>query len=1043
MDSSEGTQYIFRDIMKTLNSIFGNKKIWILFSGLFLYGLSCSANVVSPTGNRQWDDISSLDEVMITVESKVCALVLDIESMSDLNTFTIIDFIQDKWCSIDSKLDEVNLLLSAIDMNIQTFDVKVDIIDNEIVSSIEELSVIRGDDFGGTWTAIDAVESVLCDKALSLLVDLSTVEEKIDLISGAQLAAFYGTCTVIESISDNVAINMSLICSLAVEVASDVDSITSLLDMLEDQNNTIESKLDELDLKFETNFDGTFTALAAVQSKVCLVESQFEAIIDFSCTDTPIDIYLDKACTIDSKVDVLEGSIRSLCDGFITIESYFDGIDGKFASSTDGIGTMVDTITYLDTTLYSITEIIQTIESTIDAFNPALSKLCVLDSKIDLTVNVWETIESTVDINQIFVQTLISKVDILEVEVVGSSVDKACAIESSLDVITSSIDEAIVNMETFVTLESRVDELLKVTELALVKACDSDSIIDIVITSLNSFSDSIITVGSTVDAACTTIQTIESKIDLTQKTVITFESYVDILDATIETLLSKVCTIDSKVDVTDMMAETVQSKIDIIQVEMCSFVDDFQGTWTILETIQRKVCTADSVADVVESKIEDRFGEIPGGPDLDGTYTALDALFPKLCSIESILDVTSKIFDLSEEIGTFTMLEAILGKVCTTDSKVDAVSETLISEESNLVLALGCLGTEITADDIGTTGYTITEPGRYILSGNVDFSPTGAATAITIDSDNVTLDLCNMTLRQANAPTAYTVNGVAINASRKNIAIQNGTIRTMEGDGILVGDGAVNISLEDLFLIDEEDDGIDCVGTVTGLMVNRVLATACSNRGIELAEGSEIVIINSIISNNQGGGIYIEPITGTAERICILSSLIGSNLSHGIHIIGTSGTVSQVVIDDCIVSSQAGGGDGIRFNQVIDSSIKGCFCSSNAGDGIELTGACNDVELLGNICGSSTAQRGIYMSSSSLEDCSIQNNVLIFNAAGNYSEATSAGPHSVFSNFALNSIGALNYIANGTTINSTSVQEDGMAAITAIGKWRNISMTPA
>ncbi len=78
----------------------------------------------------------------------------------------------------------------------------------------------------------------------------------------------------------------------------------------------------------------------------------------------------------------------------------------------------------------------------------------------------------------------------------------------------------------------------------------------------------------------------------------------------------------------------------------------------------------------------------------------------------------------------------------------------------------------------------ISKSGDYFLGENVDFDPTiPNAAAIVINADNVTLRLCNKTLRQKPGNTRPGTIGILINGVQ-NVSIEGGTIRDFNLYGI-------------------------------------------------------------------------------------------------------------------------------------------------------------------------------------------------------------------------------------------------------------------
>src|SRR5437879_2532167 len=95
------------------------------------------------------------------------------------------------------------------------------------------------------------------------------------------------------------------------------------------------------------------------------------------------------------------------------------------------------------------------------------------------------------------------------------------------------------------------------------------------------------------------------------------------------------------------------------------------------------------------------------------------------------------------------------------------------------------------------TPFIISEPGIYNLTSTLHFSPSyKKQTAITIDSDNVLLNLNGFTLRQANNTNQIT--GITVKPNHYNITITNGLITNFSQLGISIKGGNQNIELYDL-----------------------------------------------------------------------------------------------------------------------------------------------------------------------------------------------------------------------------------------------------
>jgi hypothetical protein len=122
--------------------------------------------------------------------------------------------------------------------------------------------------------------------------------------------------------------------------------------------------------------------------------------------------------------------------------------------------------------------------------------------------------------------------------------------------------------------------------------------------------------------------------------------------------------------------------------------------------------------------------------------------------------------------------------------------------------------------------YTITSPGKYCLTREIATTMTGGA-AITIDADDVVLDLNAHTLDGRGAGTSTLASGVYA-LQRRNITIRNGTIEGFER-GIVLDDASLAASrdhlIENIRLCDCTLAGIDAHGSNVIVRNNEVLRT--------------------------------------------------------------------------------------------------------------------------------------------------------------------------------------------------------------------------
>ncbi len=1011
-------------------------KIVSLYMCVSIYAIHGIQFPLGP-GTPLRDLLHTTSIIIHSIENKVCELQVGI-SPDFSGTFTMLDAIEDKWCTVLSKVDLIDTQVETITVSLETVESYVDVIESVVDNLTNELSGIRVDDFGGTWTVIDGIQTTLCGKFDTLSADLNDIDQTIDTISGSQLAAFLGTCTTIQEISRNVSSNMETLCNIALNTASDIDTIDSLIDMLEMQNNTVCSKIELLQITVDEYFAGTFTALESVESKACVLDDAVSVLIDLSSTATAIAALEDKICSIDARVDIIEVNLLTICDNLETIESFIDPISVKFESVENTLNALNNKATTVETVANSIVQDVETIDSIVDVINPRFatveSKICLVESIVDELSATVNTIDSSIDSATTRLTSIENNVCVLE-DVYGSAQEKLCTVESKVDTIGQVSVSVLDTISMWNSLESRID-ILDIAS-SLNKACTVESLVDRVNIQVNESINNNTVIESTVDNTVLTVCSVESLLDAVRETSYSIESSIDRIDSTLNSIESKVCLVESNFDIVVNGVREVVSSVDNIEINICALSDDFNETWTVLTAIESKACVVDLLVDTIESKVDFVSGSGASG-DFSGTFTVLDLIQAKICSSDSIVDTLLPMLpDIS---GTFTALEVLVEKSCTIESALDFAVVQLSTNDSQFADVIDCLGTEITDADVGTTGFTISSAGRYFLGESITYSPGVSSSAVTISTDNVTLDMCDKVITQGN--TTASVVGITVGAV-DNVTVKNGTVRDMRGNNIAISSSASGVLLQDLFVITAGDganstDGIN-ISAADTITINRVLVSDSGRHGIHCAGAvTDVIIQDSMIVDNTTDGIALLPTSGTTQRVCIQRCVCNNNGSDGIDVaINTATAINQIIVQDCCCFSNTS--TGIRFDTVTSSVIKNCVSSSNGTDGISLN-LPNDIEVLENVCSNNTDD-GINITNGSAEDCSIQGNVLVLNGGDNYQEGIGAGPHTVLSNFALHGTQADNYAVNGTTMNKSIIDQGTGTFGTYPGKWRNISMT--
>jgi len=331
--------------------------------------------------------------------------------------------------------------------------------------------------------------------------------------------------------------------------------------------------------------------------------------------------------------------------------------------------------------------------------------------------------------------------------------------------------------------------------------------------------------------------------------------------------------------------------------ECCSNItNDFNETWTILaalNTTLTAIINNNATTTLINNGFNGTFTALNEccnniTNDFNETWTILRAGFD--ATFSSLQDIKNTITACCENITrefqeTWTILNAGFNGTYSVLDDLKATVSTDFNQtwtQLNQILQnQGCVATIITAAQVGTTGYTINQPGTYILADNILFAPAIAgSSAITINASNVTLDLGCYGITQINATAD--VNGIEVNA-QSNVNILNGSISSMTGDGIFVAAGSSNISVLTVSILtsqrgvvidgtsgspttDYDITGLELLGNTTAITLNFAnngdisdcLVRNSASAGLELVSSYSNKIIGCSIENTgtRNGSVF-------------------------------------------------------------------------------------------------------------------------------------------------------------------------------------------
>ena len=211
---------------------------------------------------------------------------------------------------------------------------------------------------------------------------------------------------------------------------------------------------------------------------------------------------------------------------------------------------------------------------------------------------------------------------------------------------------------------------------------------------------------------------------------------------------------------------------------------------------------------------------------------------------------------------------------------------------------------------------TITVSGSYYVTTNLTAAPGGGVNGITIQADDVAIDLNGCVLTGIGSDT-----GIIVSSPQKNLSVRNGTLRSW-GFSAVDAHLASNSQFEQLRIANCGGAGLR---TGTGGIATHCNVTANGSSGIEAGDGSTVKDCTAFANVNDG--------------------IVGS---RGVSVMG------------CTV--RGSGRYGIDVND--GSTVSGCTVTSNALHGIQVSSACRVTENLCHKNGPGASAAGILVSGS-------------------------------------------------------------------------------
>lgn len=198
-------------------------------------------------------------------------------------------------------------------------------------------------------------------------------------------------------------------------------------------------------------------------------------------------------------------------------------------------------------------------------------------------------------------------------------------------------------------------------------------------------------------------------------------------------------------------------------------------------------------------------------------------------------------------------------------------SPVLADGDFYVVAGGGGVGTKITS-----LPYTINSPGFYYLGGNLTYS--GTSEAITVNADDVTLDLMGFSL---NCSSRHAGMGITI-TEQKNVEIRNGTVR---GFNFALTEASSNGANHQVINVRVIDNNVGVTLPGQGHLIKGCMASNITSDGLGI--GSNGTIIGNVAQSCGGKGIIG---SGT------VSGNMVSDCGYGIYFNGAGRLIGNTVV---------------------------------------------------------------------------------------------------------------------------------------------------
>ncbi len=251
----------------------------------------------------------------------------------------------------------------------------------------------------------------------------------------------------------------------------------------------------------------------------------------------------------------------------------------------------------------------------------------------------------------------------------------------------------------------------------------------------------------------------------------------------------------------------------------------------------------------------------------------------------------------------------------------------IAAETGIITSAIEGTQTRIQQSDLSGGTYTINSAGRYAVVEDLT-APAGAIT-ITINADNVYLDLNGFTIDGTGGSTAI----ISVASGRSHIYIGNGTLINATSTALDILANSSEVTIERIGIINSSGLGFQIQGT--NCTLQQCSTTNSSSAGIALNTAKGIIIQDYTSYNDQTYGIDILQ----SQQIIITNVSIFASGTTGIN----GSDIQNINITNATINQN--GDTGIELNDTTNAALQDIIINKPMVDGISLVGTTSAIAI--------------------------------------------------------------------------------------------------